>query len=77
MLWCLKFCNANNIISYMCVFPGIFYYMLLNIDPKYRSSLHSIQLAAVCCTNLIEKYSISEILEPFMMSIKSLESVSC
>ena len=50
--------------------------MLLNIDPKYRSSLHSIQLATVCRTELIEKYPINEILEPFMSSIKCLERVS-
>lgn len=50
--------------------------MLLNIDPKYRASLHSIQLATVCRTQLIEKYPINEVLEPFMSSIKCLERVS-
>ena len=51
--------------------------MLLNIDPKYRSSLHSIQLITPCLTKLIEKYPINEILEPFMSSIRCLERVSC
>lgn len=55
---------------------AIFYFMLGNIDPKYRSSLHSIQLVAVLCTELLHRYSINEILEPFMRSINQLESVS-
>jgi len=73
----IHMCGACNVYNIMCTIPGIFYYMLLNIDPKYRSSLHSIQLATVCCTELIEKYAVSEVLAPFMSSIKSLESVSC
>ena len=49
--------------------------MLGNIDPKYRSSTHSIQLVAVVHTELLHQYSVDEILEPFMRSINQLESV--
>lgn len=55
---------------------GIFYYMLGNIDPRYRSNLHVIQLLCVVPTPLLKKYGINEILEPFMTDIKDLESVS-
>ena len=55
---------------------SIFYYMLGNIDPRYRSNLHVIQLLCVVPTPLLKKYGINEILEPFMTDIKDLESVS-
>lgn len=55
---------------------GIFYYMLGNIDPKYRSNLHVIQLLCVVTTPLLKKYGINQILEPLMTDIKELESVS-
>ena len=49
--------------------------MLGNLHPKYRSALHAIQLAAVCYTELLDQYSINEILQPFMKSINQLESI--
>ena len=55
---------------------GIFYFMLGNISPKYRSNLHTIQLLCVVRTSLLQKYGINQILEPFMSDIKELESVS-
>ena len=54
---------------------AMFYYMLGNIHPKYRSSLHTIQLVSVCNTALLDQYSINDILDPFMTSINQLESV--
>lgn len=45
------------------------------IDPKYRSGLHTIQLLCVIEAQILQKYSIHEILEPFMSDIKQLESV--
>ena len=62
-----------HIFSYNTV--AMFYYMLGNIHPKYRSSLHTIQLATVCNTGFLDQYSINEILKPFMRSIDQLESV--
>ena len=55
---------------------GLFYIMLGNIDPKYRSGLHTIQLLSVVETQILQKYSIHKILESFMSDIKQLESVS-
>lgn len=55
---------------------GLFYYTLGNIDPKFRSTIHTIQLVAVVRTVLIEKYGIKKILQPFVDEIKLLESVS-
>ena len=57
-------------------FAGTFYFMLGNIPPKLRSRLHTIQLVAVVKTELLHKYPLSDILEPFMSDIKLLESVS-
>lgn len=55
---------------------GLFYYSLGNIDTKYRSAVHTIQLVAVVRTILIEKYGIRNILEPFVKDIIQLESIS-
>ena len=49
--------------------------MLGNIDPKFQSSVQSIQLVAVLRTQLIETYTVNEVLKPFMTDIKQLESV--
>lgn len=49
--------------------------MLGNIDPKFRSSLHTIQLVAVVRSPILQKYSIEEVLQPFMSDIQKLESV--
>ena len=50
--------------------------MLGNIDPTYRSNLHVIQLVAAVETQILQKHSIDKILEPFMLEIKALETVS-
>ena len=57
---------------------GLFYFMLGNINPKYRSNLHVIQLVAAVETPILQKHhgSIHKILEPFMSDIKALETVS-
>ena len=63
-------------LLYVAAIIGIFYCMLGNIDPKYRSNLHVIQLLCVVTTPLLKKYGINQILEPLMTDIKELESVS-
>ena len=50
--------------------------MLGNIHPKHRSGLHTIQLVCAVETHILEKYSINQVLEPFMQDIKQLETVS-
>lgn len=43
---------------------GVFYWMLLNIHPAYRSSLHSIQLLAVVKSSHLKVYGIDAVLKP-------------
>ena len=55
---------------------GLFYYMLGNVDPKYRSRIDNIHLVTIVRTTLIQKYGMNKILEPFIEEIKMLERVS-
>jgi hypothetical protein len=55
---------------------GAFYYLLGNFQPELRSSLKVIQLITLVKQSLIADYGIDRILEPFMDSIRELESVS-
>ena len=50
----------------------MFYWMLLNIHPAYRSTLHSIQLLAVANSKDIRKYGIDSILAPAIADLKTL-----
>jgi len=58
-----------------CFIFRVSYYMLGNIDPKYRSTLHTIQLLAVIKSAYIDKYRVNAILESVMDAIRKLESV--
>ena len=60
----------------LALYAGIFYYLLGNLRPALRSSLKVIQLVTLVRHSLIRDYGIDKILEPFMASIKVLESVS-
>jgi hypothetical protein len=53
---------------------GVFYYTLAKIKPGKRSTLKAIQLVAIAKTKIIERYGIDSILEPFMESVKELET---
>ena len=68
--------GSKSLIPSSFYLIGLFYYTIGNIDPKFRSGLHNIQLLAVVRTALITKYGIAKILEPFIAALKSLESVS-
>lgn len=59
----------------MCC-TGLFYYLLGNLRPELRSSLKAIQLVTLVRHTFIKDYGIDKILEPFMDSIRLLESVS-
>jgi hypothetical protein len=59
----------------LCMYAGLFYYMLGNIDPKYRSRTESIQLLTIVRTTLINKYGINKILEPLIEKLNLLERV--
>ena len=54
---------------------GLFYYMLGNIEPQYRSSLRCINLLAVTTSVMIEKYGLDEIMKPFIQDLNHLSSV--
>ena len=56
---------------------GVFYYLLGNISPQFRSSLNAIQLVTVVKQSYIKQYGIDKVLEPFMEGVTALESVSC
>ena len=50
----------------------MFYWMLLNIRPAYRSTLRSIQLLAVANARDIRKYGIDSVLAPAVADLKAL-----
>ena len=52
----------------------MFYFILGNLRPKYRSKLRNVQLLAVVKKSLIDKYTISAILRPIVEDIKKLVS---
>ena len=54
---------------------GLVYYSLGNLDPRYRSSLKSIQLLSAVKYDIVVKYGIEEILKPTVEAIKKLEKV--
>lgn len=51
---------------------GFFYFLLGNIHPKYRSCYQMIQLAAICKTENVVKYSLDAVLQPIIADIKKL-----
>ena len=52
---------------------SIFYYVLLNIPPEFRSKLSVIQLIAVAKSVDIKKYGASSLLSDFMAGLNSLQ----
>ena len=50
----------------------MFYWLLLNIHPAYRSTLHSIQLLAVAKSSHIRTYGIDAVLKPIVDDLKIL-----
>lgn len=57
---------------------GVFYWMLLNILPAHRSSLHSIQLLSVVKSSYLKTYGIDAIIKPAVDDLLKLaDDVSC
>ena len=52
------------------------YFSLGNIDPALRSRLDCINLVALFQADLLERYSIDAVLEPFISDLKKLSAVS-
>ena len=51
---------------------GMFYWMLLNIHPAHRSTLHTIQLLAVAKSADIKVHGMDSVLAPVVADLKSL-----
>ena len=54
----------------------MFYYLLGNVRPKFRSQLKVIQLVAVVKASVIENNGIDAILKPLVEDIRKLEKAS-
>lgn len=50
------------------------YWTLANLHPKYRSALHSIQLAVLCKVTDIQTYGYPTVLAPLLHDLQTLES---
>jgi len=58
-------------------FTGLFYFVLGNLSPMYRSRLSSIQLVIVVENKFIKKYGMNAVLEPFVTDVGKLVSAVC
>ncbi|XP_028395767.1 uncharacterized protein LOC114519789 [Dendronephthya gigantea] len=54
---------------------GVFYFVLGNIRPIFRSTVRCIQLIGVARTNDIKKFAIDGLLEPFIKDVNTLAKV--
>ena len=54
----------------------MFYYLLGNISPQFRSQLKAIQLVCVAPALVVKSHGIDAVLEPFVEDMK-LEKVDC
>ena len=68
--------DTNSYQACTCISSAVFYYLLANLSPQYRSSLQNIQLITLARTQDVTRYGVDKILEPFMEDIKQLEKVS-
>ena len=50
--------------------------MLANLDPAIRSRVEAINLVALFKSNLLDEYSLDDILKPFINDLQKLNSVS-
>ncbi len=57
------------------VIAAVFYYVLGNIRPVYRSSIRAIQLFAVARTQDVREYGCKALLQPFLEQMKILGKV--
>ena len=64
----------NNVYN-AHVLAGAFYYILGNVDPRFRSKIHSIQLLILAKYSSVAEFGIDQILEPAVKDIEKLESV--
>lgn len=67
-------CIRTSMCS-VCICTGMFYYLLANIEPKYRSTLKCIQLIACVTVPDLQKYGYEMILKPFISDVNRLYEV--
>lgn len=53
----------------------MFYFVLGNISPKFRSKLSTIQLVAIIETTILKQYGMDAVLQPIVQDIKKLVSI--
>lgn len=53
---------------------GAFYFTLGNIEPRYRSKLHVIQLVSLANSSTIKKYGFNAVLQPLVRDLQHLEA---
>ena len=51
---------------------GIFYFVLGNLPPKFRSRLSAIHLVAIVNRNVLSQYGMDPVLRPFVDDLKKL-----
>ena len=51
---------------------GVVFFILGNIQPKYRSRLRSVNLAIVCKAEIVEKHGINQVLQPLVRDLNKL-----
>jgi len=49
-----------------------FYFMLANLEPKYRSCLHTLNLVALCFATAVKKYGFENLLAPLISDLQTL-----
>ena len=54
---------------------ALFYYVLGNIQPKYRSTLKTIQLISVVTYPLLKEFGYGSVLQPFINDMNRLRKV--
>ena len=64
--------RRTTIIFYII---GAIYFMLGNLDPALRSRLEAVYLVCLFKSNLLENYSINDILRSFIEDLKKLQAV--
>ena len=69
----LQNCSYNLVYNpNVHMYIGVFYFVLGNLQPKYRSKLKAIQLVALCKTSYVKKYSLNQVLEPIIQDLTHL-----
>jgi len=66
--------NCYKLLQNIFHITGIFYFMLGNVPPKFRSKLSAIQLVAIVETPILSIYGMDAVLQPIVDDIKKLVS---